>query len=243
MYKNKSKLHHIGLHKKVKMLRKTSHLILSLSVCLLAIFTSVSHCLPLSTNKRWIVDDKIGKRVKLVCTHWVAHEKLMLAEGLYKLPLNDIVAQVRSRGFNCVRLSYATYMFTRYANHSVAESIAKVGLPKNITDGIKKYNPWAMNMTHLQAYEAVVHALDKHGVMILIDNHVSEPEWCCNNNDGNGFFGDKQFHPGEWLEGLAFVASHFKGVSNVSNIYSFPLVLKCILRNLLNCLYNYFFLE
>lgn len=189
-----------------------------LSVLLLffAIFTSYCNSLPLSTHKRWIIDDAMGKRVKLVCAHWVAHIKPMLAEGLDKLPLNDIVVQLPQRGFNCVRLSYATYMFTRYANRSVAETLSSFDIPE-IVSAIEQHNPWVLNMTHLQAYEAVVDALEAHGVMVLLDNHVSLPEWCCNNNDQNGFFNDRHFQPDEWLQGLSFVASHFKGKPHVSN--------------------------
>lgn len=184
----------------------------------LAIFTSLCSSLPLSTHKRWIVDDATGKRVKLVCTHWVAHTKPMLAEGLDKMPLNDIAAQVTRAGFNCVRFSYATYMFTRHANYNVAETLSYFDMPE-VVPAIEKHNPSILNMTHLQAYEAVVDALGAHGVMVLIDNHVSMPEWCCGNGDQNGFWGDKHFHPDEWLQGLAFVANHFKGKPHVSNIY------------------------
>ncbi|KAK7400461.1 hypothetical protein VNO78_11669 [Psophocarpus tetragonolobus] len=189
---------------------KTSLLLL----CLLAIFISCCYSLPLSVQKRWIIDDATGKRVKLRCAHWVAHAKPMLAEGLDKAPLNNISANVAKAGFNCIRLSYATYMFTRYANHTVRDIFHANDISDTVK-AIEKHNPSVLNMTHLQAYEAVVDSLGAHGVMVLIDNHVSLPQWCCSNDDQNGFFGDRHFNTSEWLQGLAFIAHHFKGKPNV----------------------------
>ena len=40
--------------------------------------------------------------------------------------------------------------------------------------------------------QAVVNALGEKNVMVILDNHVSTPGWCCSNDDGNGFFGDMQ---------------------------------------------------
>ncbi|KAK4260553.1 hypothetical protein QN277_003651 [Acacia crassicarpa] len=197
----------------MKMLTKSSLLLL---LCyLLGSLISSSNGLPLSTNKRWIVDEATGKRVKLVCAHWVGHLSPMVVEGLDKLPLNDIVDQFHDKGFNCVRLSYSTYLFTRYANQTVAKTLSGLDLPEATKSAIAKHNPWVLNRTHLEAYETVVDALDKKGVMTIIDNHVSFPNWCCDNADGNGFFGDRHFDPDEWLRGLAFVAGHFKEKSHV----------------------------
>ena len=190
-----------------------------LLVCFLAIFTTCCNSMPLSVQKRWIIDDATGKRVKLHCAHWVAHAQPMLAEGLDKAPLNVIAAKVAKAGFNCVRLSYATYMFTRHANNTVRDIFHSYDVPEMVT-AIEKHNPSVLNMTHLQAYEAVVDALGAHGVMVLIDNHLSFPGWCCSNTDHNGFFGDRHFNTSEWLQGLAFVAHHFKGKPNVSNLHS-----------------------
>ncbi|KAL4587345.1 hypothetical protein LXL04_000214 [Taraxacum kok-saghyz] len=59
-------------------------------------------------------------------------------------------------------------------------------------------------------------------VMVVLDNHVSEPMWCCSNNDGNGFFGDKYFDPEEWLRGLSIVGERYKNT---------PMVVAMSLRN------------
>jgi hypothetical protein len=197
-------------------MRKSSLLLVSI----ILIATLTSYCcnsLPLSTQKRWIIDDATGQRVKLTCAHWVAHVKPMLVEGLDKLPIKDIATQIANSGFNCVRLSYATYMFTRYANNTIRDTFNSLDITDSVVSAIEKHNPLILNMTHVQAYEAAIDALGEKGVMVLIDNHVSMPKWCCDNKDQNGFFGDRHFDPHEWLQGLAFIAKHFKGKSNVSN--------------------------
>ncbi|KAK8501564.1 hypothetical protein V6N12_057895 [Hibiscus sabdariffa] len=51
--------------------------------------------------------------------------------------------------------------------------------------------------------------------MVILDNHISKPGWCCSNLDDNGFFGDKYFDPDLWITGLTRMATLFNGVTNV----------------------------
>ncbi|OVA18921.1 Glycoside hydrolase [Macleaya cordata] len=152
-----------------------------------------------------------GKRVKLHCANWVSHLQTMLVEGLDKQPLPDIVDSLSSFGFNCVRLTWATYMFTRldYGNRTVDQSFTSLNLTE-ARDGIAKNNPSLLNLTVVQAYHKVVEELGAKGIMVVLDNHISRPNWCCSENDGNGFFGDEYFDAEEWLEGLTIVAKRFK---------------------------------
>lgn len=57
--------------------------------------------------------------------------------------------------------------------------------------------------------------LGDNGIMVIIDNHISKPGWCCSSGDGNGFFGDQYFNPELWIKGLAKMATLFNGVPNV----------------------------
>ncbi|KAL0393608.1 UNVERIFIED_CONTAM: Glycosyl hydrolase 5 family protein [Sesamum latifolium] len=170
----------------------------------------------LSTNSRWIVDQATGKRVKLACVNWVSHLQPMIAEGLEKKPLSYIARQIVATGFNCVRFTWATFMFTRpdYGKLTVSESLDKYGL-KDAKAGLVKNNPQFLNMNVVEVHKAVVDELGKNKVMVVLDNHVSQPKWCCGGGDGNGFFGDAEFDPTEWLQGLAAVAKTYKGNSTV----------------------------
>lgn len=47
------------------------------------------------------------------------------------------------------------------------------------------------------------------GLMVVLDNRVSRPQWCCTDRDGNGFWGDEYFDIASWLRGLNALASSF----------------------------------
>ncbi|MQL82907.1 hypothetical protein Taro_015383 [Colocasia esculenta] len=172
--------------------------------------------LPLSTRGRWMVDAVSGQRVKLRCVNWAAHMPAVVPEGLDKQPLDDIVARVAALGFNCVRLTWATYLFTRprYENLTVAGSLSALGLDEAAA-GLAANNPFVSALAVREAYAEVVRAIGEAGLMAVLDNHVSRPQWCCASNDGNGFFGDLFFDPEEWLRGLEAVATRFRGSPQV----------------------------
>ncbi|KAL0324256.1 UNVERIFIED_CONTAM: Glycosyl hydrolase 5 family protein [Sesamum calycinum] len=133
-----------------------------------------------------------------------------------KEALSYIARQIVATGFNCVRFTWATFMFTRpdYSKLTVSESLDKYGL-KDAKAGLVKNNPQFLNMNVVEVHQAVVNELGKNKVMVVLDNHVSQPKWCCGGGDGNGFFGDAEFDPTEWLQGLAAVARTYKGNSAV----------------------------
>ncbi|XP_051151167.1 glycosyl hydrolase 5 family protein-like [Andrographis paniculata] len=165
----------------------------------------------LSTKTRWIIDEKSRKRVKLTCVNWISHMEPMIAEGLEKKPVSYIASQIAANGFNCVRFTWPTFMFTRsnYSALTVSQSLDKFNLAA-AKSGIGKNNPQFLNMTVVDVHEAVVDELRKRKTMVVLDNHVSMPSWCCSSGDGNGFFGDSHFDPNEWLQGLSIVARKYK---------------------------------
>ena len=86
---------------------------------------------------------------------------------------------------------------------------------QNILLSLLEYNPFVLNKTIAEAYEAVVDVLGESGLMVIADNHMSQPRWCCSLDYGNGFFGDRYFDPQEWLQGLSLVAQRFSKKSTV----------------------------
>ncbi|KAF3431158.1 hypothetical protein FNV43_RR25888 [Rhamnella rubrinervis] len=176
--------------------------------------------LPLSTSSRWIVDEA-GQRVKLACLNWVAHLDAVVAEGLSKQPLDVISNRILSMGFNCVRLTWPIYLATNHslASLTVRKSFQNLGLRESIA-GIQANNPSIIDLPLIKAFQAitlfaVVSNLGDNNVMVILDNHISKPGWCCGKTDGNGFFGDKYFNPDLWIKGLTRMATLFNGVTNV----------------------------
>lgn len=171
---------------------------------------------PLYTNSRWIVDES-GHRVKLACVNWVSHLEVVVAEGLSKQPVDVISESIVRWGFNCVRLTWPLFLATddSLANSTtVRQSFLKLGLNESIA-GLRANNPSVIDLSLINAYQAVVASLARYKVMVILDNHISTPGWCCSSYDGNGFFGDQYFNPDLWIKGLTKMASIFKGYKNV----------------------------
>ncbi|KAB2036234.1 hypothetical protein ES319_D04G210200v1 [Gossypium barbadense] len=188
---------------------------------LLLILIAVDHVnpttsLPLSTNSRWIVDDQTDRRVKLACVNWPSHLEPVFAEGLSKRSMDSIAEQIVSMGFNCVRLTWPLYLVTNdsLSSLTVRRSFQNLGLMEPIA-GIQANNPSVIDVSLIQAFQAVVSSLGKNNVMVILDNHLSKPEWCCGYFDGDGFFGDPYFNPDLWVTGLTRMATLFNGVTNV----------------------------
>ncbi|KAL5702391.1 cellulase [Ranunculus cassubicifolius] len=187
---------------------------LSLVICL-NVFIRVAAQKPLFTNSRWIVDGG-GKRVKLACVNWPSHLETVLAEGLNKSPLDNICKNITANGFNCVRFTWPVALPTidSLASTTIEKHFMDLDLDESI-EGIQKHNPQFLNLTIMQAYQIVVSKLGDNNVMVILDNHISVPGWCCSPEDGNGFFGDHYFYPLLWLKGLEKMATLFKDTKNV----------------------------
>ncbi|PQP95731.1 uncharacterized protein Pyn_10531 [Prunus yedoensis var. nudiflora] len=192
-----------------------SFLAIIASLLTVAVLPATVSAVPLSTSSRWIVDQS-GQRVKLACVNWVSHLEAVVAEGLSKQPVDAISKRIASLGFNCVRLSWPTFLATNdtLASVTVRQSFQSLGLSESIA-GLQSNNPSIVDLTLIQAYQAVVSSLGKNNVMVILDNQVSKPGWCCSSSDGNGFFGDQYFNPDIWIKGLTRMATLFKGVANV----------------------------
>ncbi|VFQ75990.1 unnamed protein product [Cuscuta campestris] len=167
---------------------------------------------PLRTNSRWIVDESSGRRVKLGCVNWSSHLEAAVAEGLSKQPVDAISNSVAEMGFNCVRLTWPLFLFTNESlgSMTVRESLRSLGLVEAIA-GLQANNPAIVDLPLTNAFQAVVESLGKYNVMVIVDNHLSKPGWCCS----NGFFGDIYFDPKVWVTGLTNVATLFNATPNV----------------------------
>ncbi|KAI8628682.1 glycoside hydrolase family 5 protein [Xylariaceae sp. FL1651] len=178
--------------------------------------------LPLSTSSRWILDAD-GNRVKLRCINWGGHLEANTPEGLNKQPVDYIADFVAAQGFNCVRLTYSidhalnpnVPLSQSFANAATAAGVDVTAMNSAYTQVVQK-NPFAASGTTRDAYAAVIAALWKRGVMTILDNHVSKASWCCNLDDGNGWWDEgfgynelnsRYFNTQNWLNGLESIAT------------------------------------
>ncbi|KAF0929420.1 hypothetical protein E2562_021433 [Oryza meyeriana var. granulata] len=201
---------------------RPSDLLRRVALCVVLAFAG--HCrysgqvvvaVTLSTSSRWIVDEA-GRRVKLACVNWPSHLEPVVTEGLGRQPVDAISKKVASQGFNCVRLTYAIALATNASLSSltVRRSLLAHGLAETVA-GVEVNNPGFLDLTLIESFRAVVDNLGENNVMVILDNHVSRPGWCCADDDCNGFFGDRYFDPDAWVQGLSNMATLFAGVPNV----------------------------
>ncbi len=162
--------------------------------------------LPLHTNGRFIVD-QLNRRVKLNSVNWYGFDSTdYVAGGLQLEPLSAIAHRIRCMGFNSVRLPWSNELY---------ESDPLVG------NYALTANPELEGLHGMQIFDAVVRALTSEGLMVILDNHTSNAEWCCG-NDGNTLWYNADYPESSWIGDWEGMAQRYK---------SDPLVIGADLRN------------
>lgn len=140
--------------------------------------------LPLHTLDRWIVDSN-NRRVKLTGVNWYGAEELdYVVAGLELADLNQIVTQIQCMGFNSVRIPWSNEMYERNPI---------------VSDRVLAANPQLKGLHALDVLDAVVSALARQGLLVILDNHVSRADWCCSNTDGNQLWYNDQYPETNWI--------------------------------------------
>ncbi|PHH79522.1 hypothetical protein CDD82_2343 [Ophiocordyceps australis] len=184
--------------------------------------TSGKPRVPLSVRTRWIVDAD-NRRVKLRCINWAGHLETNVPEGLHRQPIEHMADWIAAQGFNCVRLTYAIDMALN-PSISVANSFRRGARAAKVNEttvmalysaAVEK-NPFLNNASVIDVFDRVQATLWDRGVMTILDNHVSRSSWCCDLQDGNGWWKDapnpvawtsRYFNTEEWHRGLAAMAA------------------------------------
>ncbi|XP_022157747.1 uncharacterized protein LOC111024383 [Momordica charantia] len=112
-----------------------------------------------------------------------------LAEGLNHRALKELADAAIKLRFNCLCLflTYATHMFTRYANRMIEENFDLLDL-KQAKVGLVQYNPFVLNKTIVEAYEAIVDVLGASGLMVIAMSLRNEIRGLMENeNDWNNY--------------------------------------------------------
>lgn len=139
---------------------------------------------PLHTEGHRIVDAR-GRAVRLTSVNWYGFdEKEYVAGGLDHAPLATIVEQIRKIGVNSVRLPWANETLER--DPAVPEYAVAA-------------NPQLKGKHAMEVMDAVIAALARAHVMVILDNHVSRADWCCSETDGNGLWYSSEYPERSWL--------------------------------------------
>merc|ERR1712151_1265949 len=103
-------------------------------------------------------------------------------------------------GFNVVRLTFAaeTVRFNPFIHHySVAA------------------NPQLHGLRAMEVLDRVVAALGQEGIMVWLDNHMLDVDWCCNDYDCNGLWFNARHTADDWVAMWAALARRYSGNATV----------------------------
>jgi endoglucanase len=151
-------------------------------------------------------------------TNWPGHQEIMIPEGLQHASIADIVSWIPEFGLNSVRITFAIEMiddiYSNNTNQTLERSVINALGQDNgtlVLEQILEHNPQFTNKTtRLEVWDAVAQELADQGVILHLDNHVSKAFWCCGDDDGNGWFGEKYFNVDDWIRGWSFISNHVR---------------------------------
>jgi endoglucanase len=158
---------------------------------------------PLHTSGASIVDAD-NNPVKLNLVNWYGAESPdYVAGGLAYQPISDIISKIVSMGFNGVRLPWSNQMWE--SNPVVSDTYLKA-------------NTQFDGETADTIFEKVVQDLASAGLMVVLDNHTSNAEWCCSATDGNTLWYNSSYPQSAWVADWKAMATEFKSVPQVIGV-------------------------
>ena len=156
--------------------------------------------LPLQTSSRWIVDAN-GKRFKLASVNWYgAEEEDFVVGGLDFEDVHAIARMIRGLGFNSVRLPFSNELVE--SNPVVADARLAA-------------NSSLQGSTALQVLDAVIAALGEEGLVVILDDHMSNANWCCSETDENGLWFNRRYSEEIYVRHWEFMAERHRTRPNV----------------------------
>eukprot|EP00434_Breviolum_minutum_P010953 symbB.v1.2.009659.t1/scaffold593.1/size185935/10 len=157
---------------------------------------------PLSAEGRNIVTQR-GQRFRLRGINWYgASDCKHVVGGLDVQSLENICSTITTLGFNTVRLPFSNEMLrSHFAPGSIDYTI----------------NPSLDLGSALEVFDAVINALGRHQVAVVLNNHTSHSEW-CGGPDRNGLWydpGSEIYTEKQWLEDWAMLARRYRNWPHV----------------------------
>jgi endoglucanase len=150
---------------------------------------------PLRTSGHEILDSA-AHVVRLTSVNWYGFDqKEYVAGGLDHAPLATIIREIHAIGVNSVRLPWANE--TLEHNPLVADYAVKA-------------NPQFRGKHALEVMDAVIAALARAQIMVILDNHVSRADWCCKDEDGNGLWYNEEYPEEKWLVDWESIVRRYK---------------------------------
>ena len=155
---------------------------------------------PLHTQGRWIVDRR-GDRVKLASVNWFGAESAeFVVGGLDKQPLSRIVRLIKRGGFNSVRLPWSNQLVEQ--NPVVSADLLAA-------------NRRLQGKRALDVLDAVIREAGRQGLMVILDNHRSRADWCCDEDHGDGLWYTREYPESAWIADWRTIARRYRHSKHV----------------------------
>jgi endoglucanase len=152
--------------------------------------------LPLHTSGYQVLDAN-NHAVRLTSVNWYGFDqKEFVPGGLDHAPLAKIIEQLHALGVNSVRLPWANETLEK--NPPVADYAVKA-------------NPQFRGKQAMEIMDAIIAALARARIMVILDNHVSRADWCCKDDDGNGLWYNDDYPEEKWLADWRTIVLRYKG--------------------------------
>lgn len=155
---------------------------------------------PLHTSGAEVVD-AAGARVKLDFVNWYGAESPdFVVGGLAYQPVGTIISEIVALGFDGVRLPWSDQMWE--SNPVVPASLVAA-------------NPQFTGEHARTVFQQVVSDLAAAGLMVVLDNHTSDAQWCCSGSDGNTLWYNSAYPESSWLADWRSMAQTFGSVPQI----------------------------
>ena len=123
--------------------------------------------------------DANGSRFKLAGVSWYGAESADLVPmGLDHADVHTIAHAAKLLKFNSVRIPWANELYE--SNPVVADALVSA-------------NPALQGKTALEVLDAVIAAIADEGLIVILDNHRSRGDWCCDTAHGDGLWHTAQY--------------------------------------------------
>jgi endoglucanase len=150
---------------------------------------------PLRTSGYEILDSA-GHRVRLASVNWYGFDqKEYVVGGLDHAPIEVIIGQIKAIGLNSVRLPWANETLEK--NPVVPDYAVKANL--------KFRGKHAMDIM-----DAFIATLAHAHILVILGNHMSDADWCCIENDGNGLWYNANYPEQKWLEDWRTIVRRYR---------------------------------
>lgn len=119
--------------------------------------------------------------------------------GLHAQSLDTIADAIHRFGFNAVRLPWSNEM---------------VEVDPVVPERALAANPDLRGRHAMDVLDRVVAALTGRGLLVVLDNHNSDAEWCCG-RDGNELWYNERYPESSWIADWKAMASRYRDNSLV----------------------------